>query len=294
MSTIVRAEWVRRLLRSAAGLALAAVVALPAAAETLLPREIFTRAVPARAPSAEEILRRALDNLFGFDGAVQLEIERKTGEGAPEVSEFLVQRLRARDARRLLTVSVRPAAVRGNRVLQLNYDDGREETFAFVPSMGTDPVRVRYRLAEPFLATWYQIGLGEPAPALRALAEYEVLGIEPTIAGGEPAYRLSLRSIVPRGYDRTELIVARSDAVILEQRQYGARSQSPVLIAQTSRAHMVSFAERTVPTRIRYSDRVRNAELEVRLRHSPLPENSDALFVPGTFHRVALSVLETP
>ncbi len=280
--------------RIMAALAFAVCAALPARAETLAAREVFGRAASASAPSAEEILRRALDNLFGFDAAIQLEIERRAPGAEPELSEFLFQRLRDRGGQRLLAVSLRPAAVRGNRVLQLNYTDGREETFAFVPSMGRDPVRVRYRLAEPFLATWYEIGLGEPAAETRALAEYEVLGFEPITVGGEAAYRLSLRSIAPRGYDRTELIVARSDAVILEQRQFGVRSQEPVLVARASRADMVRFGERTLPTRIRYSDRVRSAEIEVRLRHSALPAGSDALFVPGTFHRVSLSALEAP
>jgi len=67
-----------------------------------------------------------------------------------------------------------------------------------------------------------------------------------------------------------------------------------VLIAQASRADMVRFGERTVPTRIRYSDRRQNAELEVRLRHSTLAQGSDPLFSPATFHRVPLSVLEAP
>jgi hypothetical protein len=277
-------------------LCVASVLALaaPARAQIVEPRAVFTRSAPASTPSGEEVLRRALDNLFGFDAAIGLEIERKVAGGAPELSEFMFQRLRAREAERLLSVSVRPSKVRGNRVLQVSYDDGREETYAFVPSMGSEPVRVRYRLAEPFLATWYQIGANEPSAETRALADYELLAFEPTSTAGEPAYRLLVRSIVPRGYDRTELFVARSDFAVLEQRQYTSRSAEPVLVAQTERADLVRFGESTVPARIRYRDRVQNAEIEVRLRYSALAENSNPLFFPTTFHRAALPVLESP
>src|SRR5262245_57935980 len=106
-------------------LALAAGAPLLASAQSIGPRDIFPLRAPASAPSAEEILRRALDNLFGFDAAIALEIERTPQSGAPEMSEFLVQRMRGGDVQRLVAVSLQPPAVRGNRVLQLNYTDGR-------------------------------------------------------------------------------------------------------------------------------------------------------------------------
>jgi hypothetical protein len=260
-------------------------------AQTVEPRALFPNDAPMRARSGEEIARRALDNLFGFDASIRLEIERRAAGAPSEVSEFLVERRRMSDSRRLLAVSVRPAAVRGNRVLQINYDDGREETFAYVPTMDGDPVRARYRLSEPFLATWYEVGaVEEPPAALRALAEYEVLGLEPATSASEPAYKVSLRSIVPRGYERTELIVASADFAVLEQRHYSSRSRTPVLVAVSARGDMIRFADRLVPSRIVYRDAARNAELEVRIRYAPLEPNSDARFLSNTFHRAQLDL----
>jgi hypothetical protein len=270
-----------------------AIAAAPAApAQTLDPRAVFASESRAATIGAEEILRCALDNLFGFDAAIVLEIERRSAQGAADASQLLLQRRRLRGARRLLAVSVLPPAVRGNRMLQINHDDGREETFAFVSALGGEPMRAPYRLAEPFLATWYAIGAGEPAAGMRALAEYEILGFTPMSSADEDSYALSLRSIAPRGYDRTELVVARSDCAILEQRQYLSGSSTPALIAAAPRAFMTFFGDRIVPGRISYRDRLQDAEIEVRLRYAPLSEGSDALFLPGTFHRVPLGALQ--
>jgi hypothetical protein len=278
--------------RLARGLALALllvqVTAGPAAAQVLDPRAVFeSGGTRAEAPSAEAILSRALDNLYGFDAMISLQIERRSAAGEVARSEFLVQRRRFRDARRLLVVSILPEAMLGNRVLEVDHDDGSEETYAFVPGRG-EPVRSPYRVAEPFLATWYQIGADEPAQQTRAVADYEILGFTPASTVDEEASVLSLQPIVPRGYDRLELVIASSDATILEQRQYRRGATTPTLIATTARADLVRFGDRLLPGRIRYRDPGRDVSFDVVLRHMPLAEGSDLLFLPATFHRVPL------
>jgi hypothetical protein len=203
-------------------------------------------------------------------------------------------RKRTQGARRALSVSVRPDAVRGTRVLQLNYDDGREEAYAFVQSIGGEPTRARYRIADPFLGTWQEIGDAEPPREMLALVDQEVLGVEPRQVEGEAAYQVTVRPLAPRGYDRSELLIARDDYAILECREYLPRATTPALIAVSPRAAMVRFGDHLVPGRMRYRDLVDNSEIEVTLRHEPLPEGSDALFFPRTFHRIPLPVLDTP
>jgi hypothetical protein len=96
---------------------------------------------------------------------------------------------------------------------------------------------------------------------------------------------------VPRGYDRTEVLIAQADFALLEQRHFAASSPEPVLIARAPRAGMVRFGEHTLPGRIRYEDRIENATIDVRIRHTPLADGSDALFFPATFHRTPLTGL---
>lgn len=252
------------------------------------PHALFSDVAPGtRLASAEEILRRALDNLFGFDTALTLDIARRTSEGSLERTQFMIQRTHRAGARRMLTVSTRPAE--GNRVLQVEYDDGREEIFAFVPGLTDAPMRTDYRLAEPFLATWYEIGAGEPPRETRMLAEYEVLAFAPARAAGEDAYKLTLHSVVPRGYDRTEVLIARSDYALLEQRHYYDGAATPALIAVAARADMVRYGDHTLPRHITYQDRTENSTIEVEIRHTPLADGSDELFFPSTFHRAPLS-----
>jgi len=179
-------------------------------------------------------------------------------------------------------------------VLEVDYDDGREETFAFVPGRTDTPVRTDFRMADPFLVTWYQIGAGEPPPAARMLADYEVLGFQPERSAGEDAWRITLRSIVPRGYDRSEVVIARADYAVLEQRHYLGSSRAPALVAVAPRAAMTRFGDHMLPERIRYEDRIENRTIDVQIRYMPLAEGSDAQFFPATFHRTPVPGSELP
>jgi hypothetical protein len=186
-------------------------------------------------------------------------------------------------------VNLAPAAARGSRILQIDHDGGRDETYVFVPAVGGEPMRAPYRSADPFLSTWHEIGPDEPPAAIRALADYEVLAMQPSVAHDEAVYRMSLRSLTPRGYDRTELLIARADYAILEQRQYSDEGVEPVLIALAPRGSMVRFGDHLVPARIRYRNVADGSETEVVLRYAPLPAGSGAQFYPGTFHRAPLA-----
>jgi hypothetical protein len=291
-------------MRSASALAAGLVAALCLGSAPLSPAQtidvgaVFGEKMGAPVPSApvpsgEDILRRALDNLYGFDASITIHTDKRGVDGRTATTEFLLLRKRARGARRVLSVNLLPEDVRGTRVLQVNHDDGREETYAFLPPFSGRPMRAEYRLAEPFLGTWHEIGNAEPPAEILALSEYEVLGVEPRQLEGEDVYKVTLRPLAPRGYDRSELMIARQDYAILEYRNYSTPGGSPTLIAVAPRAGMVRFGDRLVPERMSYRDLADGSEIEVTLRHEPLPDGSDKLFYNMAFHLVPLAVLDS-
>lgn len=262
-----------------------------AEAEPITPAVVFPDPPRARTRSAEDVLSVALAGWQGFSGAASLSVERTRSTGGVERSAFLLERRDVPGGRGVLVVSLEPAEERGNRVLQISYDDGREETFVFVPRLRTDPLEARYRLAEPFLVRWHSVPRDEPRRAVALPADYEILGFTPIETRGERGYGLSVRSLVPRGYDRIELDVAGDDLAVLERRYYVGSSARPTLVARVKREDLISFDGRTVPSRIVYDDRAQGARIEVRARYAPLPEDSAALFSPSTFHVVPIEGL---
>jgi hypothetical protein len=292
----------RRTDRTPRGLAAAAValaLALPGAAraQAVDLAQVFKTESSQPVLSGVEILARSLDNLYGFDASISVVTETRPrgGSGAPLTSEFLIERRRIQGALRQLVVSLRPADVRGTRILQVNYGDGREETYAFLPSVGGEPMPARFRLAEPFLGTWHEIAADEPrVMELLPLAQYEVLGLQQATAQNEPAYLLTVRPLVERGYDWAQLLIARKDFAILEQRQYLGNRNTPTLVCSAPRTAMVRFEGHLVPEQLRYTDLGNNSEIAVRLVHASLPEGSEALFFPRTFHRVPIPGLTRP
>jgi hypothetical protein len=296
-STGQRSPRAAALQRCAPGLLLACALAgaptpLLAQDQSIDLGEVLSAQASQRAPDGSEILSRALGNLYGFDASIAVSVQRRSrSSGAVSNSEFLLQRSSNQGALRVLVVSLRPADVRGTRVLQVRSPEGREETYAFLPAMGGDPMPTNYRLAEPFLGTWREVSEDESSLLAGAPADYEVLGLEPRSNGSEPTYLLTVRPLVVRGYDWAELVIARSDYAILEQRQYFMTRETPALTYSAPRDAMVRFGERVVPTRVRYTDQSDNSEIEVQIRHAPLPSDSEALFLPRTFHRIPLSEL---
>ncbi len=264
------------------------LLAMPARAEVVDLERVFaasTKEVEPR-PSAAEVLRRALDNWERFPGILGLEIERRASDGSIERTAFRLHRRQLRQARRILVASIEPQSIRGNRVLQLVYDDGRADTFAFTP--GGEPIPAAYQLADPFLVRWRPVSGDERTSTRPGDLEYEIVGFARLNLRGETAYELLLRPNPSSEFVRTELVVATSDYALLELRQYTSRSAEPALVARVDRADIVEFTGRAVPTRILYEDRVQNASIDVQVRYERLPDDSAPLFYPSSFYRVPL------
>ena len=209
---------------------------------------------------------------------------------ARQSSSFVLHRRRLGAANRFLFVGISPLADRGRRVLYVDYDDGREETYVFVPGAEQGPMRASYRVADPFISTWQQIEPDDSTRKMRPLGDYEILGLRPTQQQGEPVYQLSLQSLTPRGYARTEVSIAARDFALLEKREYeNASDPAPEVIVSVPRASIVRFGEHWVPERMSYQYPAAGVRIDVALQHERLPEGSDAAFYPASFHLAPLA-----
>lgn len=269
--------------------ALLTVVAAQAPAAEL--KDLYPDAAgpPTLAP-AREVVNRAFENLFGLSSMMSVVHLRTAADGETTRSQFRVLRRQMEGTRRILTESLAPSEIEGTRVLQIDRPDGTQENYAFVRTLNREPFRTQYRMADPFLCTWYE-GLTSPSQmALRAQSEYEVLSRRMDEVDGEPVYRVLIRPMASRGFDRVELAIAVRDFAILEYRNFlEPKDTEPSLVARTARVAMVAMDGHLLPTRMRYEDRATESRIDVELTHTPLPpEMPTAMFEPRSFHRVRI------
>ena len=239
---------------------------------------------------AREAVGRAFENLFGLSSIMSVVHQRTGADGQTTRSQFRVLRRQMDGSRRILTESLAPSEIEGTRVLQIDRPDGTQENYAFVRTLNREPFRTQYRMADPFLCTWYE-GITAPSQmALRAQSEYEVLSRRIDELDGETVYRVLIRPMASRGFDRVELAIATRDFAILEYRNYlEPKDTEPTLIARTARVAMVAMDGHLLPTRMRYEDRATDSRIDVELTHQLLPpEMPSAMFEPRSFHRVRI------
>jgi len=248
--------------------------------------------------SAADMVEGAYANLFAPGYMMSIQTVRTDEEGNATNAEFRVLRRQVDDGVRILTESLAPANVEGTRVLQIERAGAAERTFAFVRSIGREPFETTFRLADPFLCTWYEReeGAAPVAPDDPTERTHEILGRRPDTMAGEPVQRITVRPEIARGYDRIELAIAERDLAILEYLHYVLPEDTePSLIARVDRKDMIEFDGRILPTVLRYEDRMTNEVVFVTVTHSTLPPDlSNLLFEPRSFPR-ALSdrVLDT-
>jgi len=190
----------------------------------------------------------------------------------------------------VLNESLAPQEIEGTRVLQIDNSDGTQDNFAFVRTLNREPFRTRYRMADPFLCTWYE-GITSPSQmAMRAQSEYEVISRRMDELDGELVHRILIRPLASRGFDRVELAIAARDFAVLEYRNFlEPRDAEPSLIARTARVAMVTMDGHLLPTRMRYEDKVTDSRIDVELTHAPLPDSMpQAMFEARSFHRVRI------
>ncbi len=277
--------------------ALLTIVAFQAPAAEL--RDLYpdTSAQASLTP-AREVVSKAFENLFGLSSIMSVVHQRTNADGQTTRSQFRVLRRQMDGSRRVLTESLAPAEIEGTRVLQIDRTDGTQENYAFVRTLNREPFRTQYRMADPFLCTWYE-GITAPGQmSMRAQSEYEVLARRMDEVDGEPVHRVLIRPMASRGFDRVELAIAVRDFAILEYRNFlEPKDTEPSLIARTARVAMVAMDGHLLPTRMRYEDRATDSRIDVELTHQPLPtEMPSAMFEPRSFHRVRIdgSVEEEP
>src|SRR5262245_37362243 len=142
---------------------------------------------------------------------------------------------------------------------------------------------------DPFLSTWSERSTAVSQRA-RGQTRFEILAQSIAELDGELVYRVVVRSITSRSYDRVELAIAVRDYAILEYRSFlEPKDTEPILIARSARDAMVELNGHLLPTRTRYEDRAPGTRIDVELSHTPLPpEIPAAAFEPRSFHSVRL------
>jgi hypothetical protein len=279
--------------------ALATVVVVAGTSSAAELKELYpeTPSQAAQVP-ARDAVRKAFENLFGLSSIMSVVHQRTAADGTTTRSQFRVLRRQMDGSRRILTESLAPQEIEGTRVLQIDRPDGTQENYAFVRTLNREPFRTQYRMADPFLCTWYEGITSGSQMAMRAQSEYEVLARRMDELDGELVYRVLIRPLASRGFDRVELAIAVRDYAILEYRNYlEPRDTEPSLVARTARVAMVQMDGHLLPTRMRYEDRATESRIDVELNHTPLPDEMPAaMFEPRSFHRVRIdgSIEEEP
>lgn len=248
---------------------------------------LFDSPARVRLPPAKEMVESAFLNVFAPDSVMMIETVRTKAEGGTENAKFRVLRRSVNGTLRVLTESLAPETVAGTRVLQIEQLDGMETTFAFVRSLGREPFETTFRLADPFLCTWYEKDPPTGGPDMQAMGRHEILARRPDRIADEPVQRVMIRPFVARGYDRIELAIAESDYAILEYVHFlNPEDTTPSLIATADRKDMVEVGGRVVPRILRYDDRLLGDRVVVTVEHAPLPTDfPNLLFEPRSFHR---------
>jgi hypothetical protein len=219
---------------------------------------------------------------------MSIETVRTGRSGQRERAVFRVLRRSVNGSLRILTESLEPESIAGTRVLQVERPDGIEQTYAYVRSLGREPFETTFRLADPFLCTWFEQTDRSPSAELIGMGgRHEILARRPDVLDGERVQRITVRPMIERGYDRIELAIAERDFAILEYLHYvapGDREAS--LIARADRSDMILLDKHVLPERIRYEDRVNGDVIAVTIRHATLPRQiPNILFEPRSFHR---------
>ena len=241
--------------------------------------------------SGEVLIDAAYRNLFGAGSMLWIETARRGQGGGEERSRFLVfQRLNG-EARESLTVNLDAGGKKRGRVLQIDRLGAVTKTYIFADSLDrTAPAPSPFRLADPFLCTFYDPGEGVPAGTPESPRTVEVLGKVDGNVDGEDVRWLTVRWLGSQGYDRVELAVAKDNA-ILEYRHYlEAGDKNPSMVAKASRSDMIDVEGRVVPKKLSYRDLDARETISVEIQHRPLPEDLPASnFEPNAFHLVDLT-----
>ena len=272
--------------------ALLLLLALAGPAQAIELDDVFPRAERSRPqPSAEELVRAAFDNLFGFDVAVRVEsLTRQAGTVTARLRFWLCRKRFGPDTTRVVVATRDDTAdPRPTRMLQIDRGQGRIRSRLYAPQVDPEPMSTSYRLTDPFLGAFSD----RDAPEVRAdLSElvraHEIVSLDLTRMGDAAVHRVGLRPLSARRYERVELLIAVDEPLILEYRYFEIGDPRASRVAQAPRAEMRTFEGHVLPGRMLYQDRIQQTETELTLRYEPLPNEGDALFMESSFHRAPM------
>ena len=266
-----------------------ACVGAPAAHARDLHDVFVSRATPR--VSAVELLERAEALAWPPTGRMRIDIVRESASGREEREAFVVLRRRTSEGLRIVTENLAPDRSRTGRVLQIEPAAGETIAYAFVKAAGPEPVETRYRLADPYLCTWYDPEVnGAEADRVASSAEREILARRAGRVAGEDVQWLQVKPAALRRFHHSELAIADRDAAILEYRHFLRRGdREPSLVVRVPREAMVATEGGTLPGVLRYEDRVSRERIRIEIAHSALPPDlPDSAFEPGSFHRIRI------
>ncbi len=245
---MTRSVGVRRrvLAWSAAGIAAAAVLAAPAAAEKPI-------------PSAREIIERAFENFYDCDLKQRILWEvRQSGTLALEYQTQMLRKFIGGRANDLFYI------VDGDRrkwkVLRIENRSRDYEAFVYTPEFSRPR---RYSLSQrgdKFMG----LELNLEDMEIQRLEKYEIVGRSFTSIDGEPAYVVALHPLYSSAYDRVDYFVARSDFAILQARYYRRGAVEPYKFATAKRDWMVQYPDHVLPRRMDFVDRDLGTETTIR------------------------------
>jgi len=242
--------------------------------------DLFTPRSPLELPAAAALLERAREKLLGGDGEQRIRITRKTRAGDVERQSFVVRRQVVAGSRRVVTEEIGGGQSAG-RVLQIEQAGGEVEAWAFLRATRAAPFPTSFRLADPFLCTWYDSATAETSPGTT-----QIVARRPGAIQGERVQWLTVQPGELRRFHHSELAIAERDSAILEYRHFEREGDvAPALIVRLPRSRMVELGEHVLPGLVLYGDPERGETIRVDIEHAPLaPDLGPEAFSPESFH----------
>lgn len=262
------------------------VAALPARAWDVA--DLFQRGAPLEQPAATALLDRARENLYGADGERTVEITREDRAGRVERQTFVVLQRTIGQTRRIVTEQLGVKGPASGRVLQIEEPGGETRAYAFVRAPGARPFPTTFRLADPFLCTWYDSAEAgaEPPPGAT-----QILSRRPGRIRTDRVHWLTVEPAALRRFHHSELAIADSDGAILQYRHFERQNDAkPALVVRLPRARMVERDGRVLPESIVYEYGT-GEKIRIEIEHRPLrPELGVDAFSPERFHMAPLEL----
>jgi hypothetical protein len=213
------------------------------------------------AEEVQELLGRAFANRYEIDTRVEIDLVVR-GHGPRGIRRRLVVATRRIDGRmHSLARFLHPEHLRGTTLLHIENRDREDDHFIFMPSLGRMRRITTTQRADAFVGT----DLSYEDLERRRVADYEIVGSEPALAGDEKVLVIEARPRFQASYAVVSFVVAIQDHAILETRYTRRASEVPFKRVMMPRAHMRRVAGHSLPMQMRVENRSRGTRTDVRI-----------------------------